>query len=420
MTDQITTFADTLNPSRIQVLSQRVMRRAFLQRIEQLSEGAVRIHEPDGITLLGPDTDHAEAIDVHIANPAFYGHACLGGAVGLGEAYMLGHWHCEKLVDLVRLFIRNLEQLDAMDSGLANLKAPLLKLFDWQRRNHPDNSRLNIAAHYDLGNDFFALFLDPEMLYSSAMYAQADDSLEQAQINKLDRICQKLALQPGEHLIEIGSGWGAMAIHAARHYGVRVTTTTLSQEQFDLATAKIAAAGLEDRITVLLSDYRDLEGVYDKLVSIEMIEAVGHAYLPVYMQTCERLLRPEGRALIQAITCKDQRYDLYRKTPDFIRRYIFPGGHLPSVTELMKITTEDTQLRLSHMEDFASDYARTLAEWRQRFWQQAKAVRQLGYSETFMRMWDFYLAICEAGFAERHIGVAQLVFDAPAGRYAPV
>lgn len=418
MTEQITAYADGLNLSRNALLSHRMLRQTFLKRIESLSVGAVTLHEQEyGTTTLGPDANSDEAIHVHIHDQAFYQHACLGGAVGLGEAYMLGLWHCDELVDLVRLFIRNLDQLDAMDAGLASLQKPFLKLLDWRRRNHKDNSRLNIAAHYDLGNDFFQLFLDESMMYSSAIFQNTQQGLKEAQQNKLGIICNKLDLKPGEHLLEIGTGWGAMAIYAARHYGVKVTTTTISEQQYELAVQRIAEAGLSDRITVLLKDYRDLEGQYDKLVSIEMIEAVGHDFLPGYLQTCERLLRPDGRALLQAITCKDQRYDQYRKSPDFIRRYIFPGGHLPSVTMLLGLTTANTGLRLSHMEDFAADYAQTLSIWRQKFWAQESKVRNLGYSEVFMRMWDFYLATCEAGFAERHIGVTHLVLDAPAARH---
>ncbi len=423
MSEHISAYADNLNTGSSGLLSERMLREAFLNRIRHLSEGAVRMHEAEaGATLLGPDAEHehCEPIDVHIHDPAFYQHACLGGAVGLGEAYMLGLWDSPDLVGLVRLFIRNLDQLDAMDSGLACLKKPALRFLDWRRRNHRDNSRLNIAAHYDLGNDFFRLFLDESMMYSSAIFRNSTDSLEEAQFNKLDMICRKLDLQPGEHLVEIGTGWGAMAMHAARHYGVRVTTTTISQEQYDLALTRILGAGLGEQVTVLKADYRDLpttlSGQCDKLVSIEMIEAVGHEYLPRYLSVVESLLKPDGRALIQAITCKDQRYARYRRTPDFIRRYIFPGGHLPSITELMKAATTGSGLRLAHLEDFAEDYARTLEIWRQRFWHEAAAIRRLGYSETFMRMWDFYLAICEAGFAERHIGVAHILFDSPARR----
>ena len=412
MSEHITAYADDLSTSKSRLLSQGFFRRAFLSRIDGITGGAIKLHEAElGVQTLG-QADGGETIDVYIHDQAFYKHACLGGDIGLGEAYMLGLWHCDDLVGLVQLFIDNLEQLDAMSGGLAQIQRPLLRFLDWRRRNHKDNARLNIAAHYDLGNDFFKLFLDDSMMYSAALYDAEHPTLEQAQWNKLDTLCRKLELKPGEHLVEIGTGWGAMAIHAARHYGVNVTTTTISKEQYDLATARVQDAGLEQQITVLLSDYRDLEGQYDKLVSIEMIEAVGHDYLGDYLKVCERLLKPGGQALIQAITCIDQRYDLYRKTPDFIRRYIFPGGHLPSVTQLTSLATKHTQLRMTHLQDYAQDYAQTLHDWRERFWSQEDAIRDLGYSDMFMRMWDFYLAICEAGFTKRHIGLAHIMFTA--------
>ncbi len=414
MSTQITAYADQLSTQARPSFVQGVLRRTLHAKLADLKGGAIRLEEPGAdVRVLGETIAGQVTYRVQVRDPAFYDYACLGGSIGLGEAWVLGLWDSDDLVAVSRLLLRNIERLDALDGGLARLRLPLLKAFQWRHRNHRDNSRLNIAAHYDLGNDFFRLFLDRDMSYSSAMYHAGANTLEAAQERKLDTICKKLDLQPGESLVEIGSGWGSMAIHAARHYGVKVTTTTISREQHRLATEKVRAAGLQDQVTVLLADYRDLEGQYDKAVSVEMIEAVGEEFYPVYFQTIERLLKPDGQALIQAITCADQRYAKYRTGSDFIRRYIFPGGHLPSISRLMEVTRSETDLRLFHLEDFSQDYARTLADWRERFWEREALVREQGYSESFMRMWDFYLATCEAGFAEHYTGVVHLLFTRP-------
>jgi cyclopropane-fatty-acyl-phospholipid synthase len=392
------------------------LRRALHERLRAL-EGQLLIEERgEPPVILGSPEPGRPPLRVQVQSPEFYSYAGLGGAVGLGEAWMLGLWTTPDLVPVVRLLMRNASVLDGLDGGLARLRQPLLRLLYRRRRNSRDGSRLNIAAHYDLGNDFFRLFLDRSLTYSAAMYADGAESLEAAQERKLDTVCRKLDLRPGERLVEIGSGWGALAIHAATRFGARVTTTTLSKEQYAVAVERVEAAGLAGRVTVLLRDYRDLEGRFDKLVSIEMIEAVGHEFHPHYLKACECLLEPDGLALIQAITCPDQRYEAYRGSSDFIRRYVFPGGLLPSTQRLLDVTARHTRLRLAHHEDFAQDYARTLAEWRRRFWERQAEVRALGYSPEFVRMWDFYLAICEAGFAERYNGVVQLVLAMPGNR----
>lgn len=421
MTESITAYADQRASLKIGGFTLGLLRRAFLSRVGSLQNMHLRVNEDGQETLqLGDSSLPCFSIDIH--DPAFYVYACLGGSVGVGEAYMLGLWESDDVVNLVRLFIRNRENLESMDSGLGRLKKPLLKLFERRRRNHRDGSRLNIAAHYDLGNDFFGLFLDDSMMYSSAIYNENATSLEAAQRNKLDIICQKLDLKPGEHLLEIGTGWGAMAIHAAKHYGVKVTTTTISKEQHDLAKQRIEAEGLQNQIELLQSDYRELNQPradgslpqYDKLVSVEMIEAVGHEYYPRFLKQCQNLVKPNGQILIQAITTTDQIYDSARKETDFIRRYIFPGGNLPTITHLLEVATRHTDLKLFHLDDFASDYAQTLADWRQAYWANIDAVRQQGYSETFIRMWDYYLAICEAAFAEHHTAVVHMLFTRPA------
>ncbi|MCA8941247.1 MAG: class I SAM-dependent methyltransferase, partial [Planctomycetes bacterium] len=294
-------------------------------------------------------------------------------------------------------------------------------LFHRLRRNTKSGSKANIAAHYDLGNDFFERFLDPTMTYSSACFAHPGMTLEQASIEKLDRLCRKLDLKPDDHLLEIGTGWGSMAIHAARHYGCRVTTTTISRQQFELARERVRRAGLEDRIEVLERDYRDLEGEYDKLVSVEMIEAVGHEFLGDYMHACSARLKPDGVMAIQVITIQDQLYARAVREVDFIKRYIFPGSFIPSITAIGDAMAARTDLRMFHLEDMAPHYAETLRRWRGNLHANREEILALGsYDEAFLRLWDYYLCYCAGGFEERQLGVAQIVFTKPLCRMDPI
>ena len=303
-----------------------------------------------------------------------------------------------------------------MDSGLALLGKPVQKLFHALNKNTRKGSRKNIAAHYDLGNDFYQLWLDPKMMYSCAYFDKPDTSLEDAATEKLDRICRKLNLSADDSVVEIGTGWGGFAIHAARHYGCHVTTTTISRQQYNYAQQAVVDAGLEDRITLLLQDYRDLDGRFDKLVSIEMIEAVGHEFHDAYFKKCCDLLKPDGQMLLQAITIADQRYDQYKSSVDFIKRYIFPGGCLTSVTDMSRTMTRHTDMRVIHLEDIGPHYATTLRHWHDRFFAHIHEVRELGYSDAFVRMWQFYLNYCESAFIERAIGNVQLLIMRPAAR----
>jgi cyclopropane-fatty-acyl-phospholipid synthase len=353
---------------------------------------------------------------VRVHHARFWTDVAFGGSVGAGESYTAGHWSADDLTATLRILAANREVMDAMESGLAAMSAPLRKVLHWAARNTRSGSRRNIAAHYDLGNDFFALILDPTMMYSSALFERAGMPLEEAQIAKLERICRRLELKSGERVIEIGTGWGAFAMHAARHYGCHVTTTTISEKQHALARERIRAAGLEERITLLKRDYRDLEGRYDKLVSIEMIEAVGHQYFGAFFRKCAELLEPHGRMLLQAITIADQRYEAARKSVDFIKRYIFPGCCIPSVTALVAAATRASDLRLTRLDDIGPHYATTLRLWRQNLLRNAAALRGLGYSDELLRMWEFYFAYCEAGFAERALGDAHALFVKPGAR----
>ncbi len=395
---------------------ERLLRGRLVAQLEPLRAGRITLQDACGSIVLGA-ADSDLAVNVQVASGAFYRAVAARGSIGAGEAYMAGHWRCDDLVALVRILVRNRELLDGMERGLARLGGWLLRGAHALRRNTLAGSRRNIAAHYDLGNDFFELFLSADLMYSSACWADGADTLEAASTRKLDRICHKLRLGPADHVLEIGSGWGGLALHAARHFGARVTTTTISAEQCALARARVAQAGLAQRITVLQQDYRALRGQYDKLVSIEMVEAIGAPYLEVYFGQLGRLLRPNGLALLQAITIEDHRYTRALKSVDFIKRHVFPGSFIPSIQALLSAKTAASDLALVELEDFGSSYARTLQAWRLRFLRQLPAVRRLGFDEPFIRMWEFYLAYCEGGFLERSIGVAHLVFAKP-GRQA--
>jgi len=396
---------------------QRRLRAQLIKRLAELRECTLMLEDADGLETLGDghsQLDTALCCRLRVVNPDFYLAVSLQGSVGAGESYMDGHWQCDDVVALIRILVRNRDLLDAMETqGVARIGTWALTLWHSLRRNTLRGSRRNIAAHYDLGNALFGLFLDANMMYSSALFVAPDESLETASTRKLDRICQKLDLQPGEHIIEIGTGWGGFAIHAARHYGVRVTTTTLSKEQRDLALQRIADAGLSDRVEVLLSDYRDLQGSYDKLVSIEMIEAIGHQYLDTYFAKVRSLLKPAGMALIQAITIEDHRYEQAVRSVDFIKRFIFPGSFIPAIAPMQVAISRSTDLKLFHLEDMGSSYALTLRHWRQRFLARLPQVAGLGYPARFVRMWEFYLCYCEGGFEERSISVVQMLLTAP-------
>ncbi len=399
---------------------ERFLRKRLLAQMAQLRDGRLLLEDDCGTELLGAGLAGASEppLCLRIQAPGFYRAVAANGSVGAGEAYMDGLWECDDLVGLVRLLVRNRELLDGMETGLAKLGGLAMCAVHALRGNTRDGSRRNVAAHYDLGNDFFRLFLSPDLMYSSAMWAGEDDTLEAASIRKLDQICCKLDLKPGARVIEIGTGWGGFALHAARHYGCHVTTTTISREQHALASERVAAAGLGDRVSVLLEDYRDLRGQYDKLVSIEMIEAIGARYLDSYFRQLGALLRPDGLALVQAITIEDHRYERALRAVDFIQRHVFPGSFIPSITAMLAAKTRASDLALIELMDFGDSYARTLCAWRQRFMAQLAQVRAQGFDARFTRMWEFYLCYCEGGFRERSIGVAQLLMAKPGYRRA--
>ncbi|MBB3226480.1 cyclopropane-fatty-acyl-phospholipid synthase [Luteibacter sp. Sphag1AF] len=395
----------------------RLLRGQLLSTLGQLDHGQVVIEDALGRHTFGASTPgDLPLIHMDVRDPAFYRAVATHGSVGAGEAYMDGLWRCDNLVSLIRLLVRNRDMLDGMETGLARVGGIAMRAWHALRRNTVAGSRRNIAAHYDLGNDFFGLFLSNDLMYSSALWTRPDDTLEDASFAKLESICRKLELAPTDRVIEIGTGWGGFAIHAAKHYGCHVTTTTISREQHALASQRVAEAGLQDRVTLLLKDYRELDGQYDKLVSIEMVEAIGASYLDTYFATIGRLLHRDGLALVQAITIEDHRYAQALRSVDFIKRHVFPGSFIPSVQALISAKSRASDLALVHMEDFGESYARTLEAWRTRFMARLADVRAQGFDERFIRMWEFYLAYCEGGFRERSIGVAHLLMARPGNR----
>jgi cyclopropane-fatty-acyl-phospholipid synthase len=396
---------------------QRFARNRLLERLARLEHGLLEIHDADGTLRFGDDgREPALRARIEVLHPQFWADAAFGGTVSAGEAYIHGLWKCDDLTALVRILLANRHVLEDVDGGATWLADLGRRIAHWLNRNSREGSRRNIAAHYDLGNDFFRLFLDSTMNYSCGIFDSPAATMEQASIAKMEAICRKLDLGPGDHLLEIGTGWGGLAIHAARHYGCRVTTTTISREQHALAGERIRALGLEDRIELLLCDYRDLEGSYDKLVSVEMIEAVGHRYLDTYFRTCARLLKPDGLMLLQAITIRDALYEQALRSVDFIQRFVFPGGFLPSVAAISASIGRSTDFQVLHLQDIGLHYATTLNRWRTRFLRKLPAVRRLGYSDAFIRLWEFYLCYCEGAFLERNTGTVQVLLARPRNR----
>ena len=400
--------------------AQRLARSALCAALARIEHGELRLIDADGEYRFGrPGGPTALRATLRICDPGFYADTAFGGSVGAGEAYIRGSWSCDDLTALIRIMVRNRAAMSGLEGGFARLSRPIYKLFHFLNRNTRQGSARNIAAHYDLGNDLYRLMLDETMAYSCGIFQSPDSTLLEASRAKFDAACRKLALTPADHLLEIGTGWGGLAIHAARHYGCRVTTTTISQAQHDYARERIAEAGLGDRITLLLEDYRDLAGRYDKLVSIEMIEAVGAKFLESYFRQCGALLASNGAMLLQAITIQDQLYDQALRSVDYIQRYIFPGSFIPSVTALARAVTAGSDMKLFQLEDIGPHYARTLAEWRRNFFANLPKVRALGYPESFVRLWEFYLCYCEGGFEERQLGDVQMLLTKPDCRLAP-
>jgi cyclopropane-fatty-acyl-phospholipid synthase len=395
-------------------LLDRLAKPLVMHLLKRLRHGRLVIRDGKEASVFGEEGDLCAQITVR--DTAFYRKVLFGGSIGAGEAYVDHLWDVDDLTTLARIMVLNMDVLENMERGFGRLLQVIQLLGHLGRANTRQGAKRNILAHYDLGNDLYKAFLDPTMMYSSAIYPTAASSLEEASRHKLEVICNKLQLQKDDRVVEIGSGWGGFAIHAASNYGCHVTTTTISDAQYQEARERIAAAGLSDRITLLHSDYRDLSGTYDKLVSVEMIEAVGRNYLPAFFEKCCSLLRDNGTMLLQAITLRDYKYEQYKNSVDFIQRHIFPGGHVPSLTAMQSLLTKNTDLVVRSVEDFGLHYARTLEEWRLRFLKAFPQLRQIGYDERFRRLWEYYLCYCEGGFRERSISVVHLVATRPGHR----
>ncbi|TMO56394.1 SAM-dependent methyltransferase [Pseudoalteromonas phenolica] len=387
-------------------------RNLVISLLDKLQKASLEIEEAGQITRLG-NVDAKLCGKIIVQDASMYVDFVKGGSIAAAEAYIAKKWTTPNLTEVIQVFARCQEQLDEIEKQGAWFTQLKNKIFHRKNANTQSGSKNNILAHYDLGNELYTRFLDSTMMYSSAIYSDSATQLHEAQLNKLKTICDKLDLKPTDHLIEIGTGWGGLAIFAAEHYGCQVTTTTISDAQYEFAVDKVKAKGLEDKITLLKKDYRLLEGKYDKLVSIEMIEAVGHEFMAEFFAKCNNLLKDDGLMLVQAITILDSRYDHYRTNVDFIQRYIFPGGCLPSIAVMSKHVAEQTNMMLDNIEDIGLHYARTLADWRKGFDANWQALTEFGFDEQFKRLWHFYLAYCEGAFLERVISTHHLVLRKP-------
>ena len=399
-------------------LGESLAKRLVLKTMERIERGRLTIEDGGETYCFGQSVEDADIVaHIQVHHQATYRTVLTNGTIGAGEAYMLEGWSSPDLLKVVRLMVKNLPMLNRMNKKRAWGHQMASKIFHWLKANTVSGSKKNIAAHYDLGNDFYKLWLDDTMMYSSAIFPSPDSSLYDASVFKLDKLCRDLQLKPQDHLLEIGTGWGGLAIYAAQNYGCRVTTTTISEEQYQLAKQRVKTLGLADKITVLKKDYRKLTGKYDKLVSVEMVEAVGRKYFQSYFTQCNNLLKSDGLMSIQAITIADQRYEQSSKTVDYIQRYIFPGGCLPSNEVLAKCVSQYTDMQITQLDDITPHYATTLAKWRENFHSNLDQVKAQGFDDVFCRMWEYYLVYCEGGFRERSIGTVQMTMAKPDYRF---
>lgn len=389
----------------------RIAKALVFRQLKKIDTGYISIQEGNKKFSFGKKGNLSAHITVH--DPRFYGALAFGGSIGVSEAFMQKFWSVNDLTKLIRIMAINQNAMDQLESLFNVFLKPILKCLHYLNQNSVKGSRINISKHYDLGNDFFSLFLDSTMMYSSAVFKNPQDSLYQGSMHKLEMICQGLELNAQDHVIEIGSGWGGFAIYAAQNFGCMVTTTTISKQQYLFVKQKIKDLKLTHKIKVLLSDYRHLKGQYSKLVSIEMLEAVGYQYYDTYFKVCSHLLKPDGIAFIQTITIADQRYEKAKHSVDFIQRYIFPGSCIPSLTALQNSITESSDLKIYQVRDIGDHYARTLALWRIAFFKRLSEVKALGFDDVFIRMWHFYLAYCEGGFKEKAISDIHLKLIKP-------
>ena len=410
-------FPEKSGPAAVQGTAKKIL----FSILKRLKRGRIHILEKDQHRTFGHMAEGSPLeVSLTVLHPDFYNRVLFGGSLGAGEAYMMDYWSTDDLTLIIRIVMLNQDVFEGLDRRWTRVSAPVYKLFHVLRRDTRKGSRANIYAHYDLGNDFYRLFLDETLTYSCGIFEKERSTMKEASLAKYDRICKKLALKASDHVLEIGTGWGGFAIFAAKHYGCRVTTTTISEEQYALARERVHEAGLKDRIRILFKDYRDLEGRFDKLVSIEMIEAVGHQYLETFFRACGDCLKENGMMLLQAITITDRVFERHKNTVDFIKRYIFPGSCIPSIAAMSRAVARGTDLKIDHLEDITPNYTRTLRAWRSRFFENIEQVKALGFSDPFIRMWEYYLCYCEAGFEERYLGDVQIRLIKPMCRPTPI
>jgi len=390
----------------------RFFKSVLLKKMQNIDYGQIHVQDGEEVFHFG-HPDSKLIVKVQINSPEFYVMIGSDGLLGAAEAYSNGLWSADNLVILIRIIIRNSDVMGKLESGWSNLMKPINSIIHLKRKNSLAGSKKNILAHYDLSNEFYKLWLDETMTYSCGIFEKDTTSMKDASIEKLDRICRKLSIQEKDSVLEIGTGWGSFAIHAAKNYHCHIITTTISDAQYKYVKEKIESSGLTDKITLLKTDYRKLEGKYDKIVSIEMIEAVGHEYVPLYFKKVSSLLKDTGLFGIQGITYNDQQFDVYKNSVDLIKKYIFPGSCLISISQITDVMKKYTDLSLSHLEDITMHYATTLEKWRDNFYTEIEDIKKLGFSNEFIKMWEFYFVYCEAGFKERHIGDYQFVFVKP-------
>ena len=406
---QVDHLADAVKTPKKSTFLTSIFKSGLQKKFKNLETGHISVNDGHETFTFG-DSNSDEKVSVDIHSQEFYVMTGSGGALGIAEAYVAGYWSSDDVVKLFQIIIRNRDILLSLEKGFAKLVKPINKMIHRGRQNTLRGSKENILAHYDLSNDFYKLWLDPSMTYSCAFFNNDSVTLEEASIEKLDRICRKLDLSEDDSVLEIGTGWGSFSIHAAKNYGCKVTTTTISDAQFDYARSRIKDEGLESKITLINKDYRDLDGKYDKIVSIEMIEAVGYEYIPDYFSKLSSLLNNNGLVALQGITYNDQNFEVYKDSVDFIKKYIFPGSCLISIAQIIDVIKKDTDLAMVDMEDITKHYAVTLNRWRKNFMDVIPKVKEMGYSQAFINMWEFYFLYCEAGFSERNIGDVQMIF----------
>jgi len=410
----VTGIADNLKSNKKPKFLTKIFRKLVLNKFNNMKHGYIHIKDNQKEYKIGNDNSDLR-VNLEITSDEFYVLIGSGGLMGASEAYALGLWKVDDLVKLIQIMVRNKDLMDNIDSGLSSIIKPINKWIHYRRQNTLIGSKKNIVAHYDLSNEFYSLWLDKTMTYSCGIFKNNTTTLEEASIEKLDRICKKLNLSKDDSVLEIGTGWGSFAIHAAKNYGCKITTTTISDAQYNFAQNRVEEEGLQDKITILNKDYRLLEGQYDKIASIEMIEAVGHKNVKTYFKKVSSLLKDDGLFAMQGITYNDQNFDVYKNSVDFINKYIFPGSCLISVSQVCDIIKKNTSMLFVDLEDITAHYATTLRIWRENFFKQLPKIKELGFSDSFINLWEFYFVYCEAGFKEKNIGDYQFVFSKKEG-----